>query len=172
MERDVRGGRIAARAGDKPKSIKDCKHDKIRGDGGTACDVRAHKPLISSTASGSRHLSRGHIVLFRNAASIRLKIDATLIGEDLLITLVGGKKHVGAVALGGFATRSYASVLAVPNHRDDVIAKEAAWRISEQLRQSCVVVVGIHIDHASEGQIAELVDASHLLVDELIEALK
>jgi len=41
---------------------------------------------------------------------------------------------VGAVALGGFHRRSYASVLAVPNHRDDVIAKEAALRISKELR--------------------------------------
>jgi hypothetical protein len=117
-------------------------------------------------------LSLGHVVLTSSAGSADLRVDATRLGKDLLVTLVGGKAHVGAVALGGFHRTSYASVLAVPNHRDDIIAEEAALRISNELRQSCVVVVGIHVHDASEGQIAEIVDASFLLVDELIEALK
>ena len=117
-------------------------------------------------------MSQDHFVLTRSAGSADLILDATRMGKDLLITLVGGKAHVGAVALGGFHMRSYASVLAVPNHRDDVIAKEAALRISKGLRQSCVVVVGIHVNDAPEGQIAKIVDASFSLVDELIEALK
>jgi len=117
-------------------------------------------------------LSRGYVVLTRNVSSADLRVDATRMGKDLLVTLVGGKAHVGAVALGGFQRRSYASVLAVPNHRDDIIAKEAALRLSTELRQNCVVVVGIHVHDASEGQLAEVVDASFSLIDELIEALK
>ena len=117
-------------------------------------------------------MSRGHVVLTRSAGSADLRIDATRVGKDLLVTVVGGKAHVGAVALGGFHRRSYASVLAVPNHRDDIIAKEAALRISKELRQSCVVVVGIHVRDATEEQVAEIVDTSFSLVNELIEALK
>ena len=117
-------------------------------------------------------MSREHIVLTRNAGSVDIRADATRMGKDLLVTLVGGEAHVGAVALAGFDTRSYASVLAVPNHRDDIIAKEAALRISKGLRQSCVVIVGVHVHNASERQVAEIVDASFSLVDELIEALK
>jgi hypothetical protein len=127
---------------------------------------------LPETATGSRHLSHEHIVLTRNAGSAYVRIDATWMGKDLLVTLAGGEAHVGAVALGGFDTRSYASVLAVPNHRDDIIAKEAALRISKGLRQSCVVVVGIHVHNASQSQIAAIVDASFSLVDELVEALK
>ena len=122
--------------------------------------------------SGSRYLSRGHVALTRNAGPVDLRVDATRIGKDLVVTLVGGKAHVGAVALGGFHRRSYASVLTVPNHRDDIIAKEAALRISKELRESCVVVVGIHVHNASEEQVAEIVDASASLINELIEALK
>ncbi len=117
-------------------------------------------------------MSCGHFVLTRNAGSADLRVDAAHVGKDLLVTLVGGKAHVGAVALGGFHKRSYASVLAVPNHRDDIIAKEAALRISKELRQNCVVVVGIHVHNASEGQVAEIVDTSFSLINELIEALK
>ena len=111
-------------------------------------------------------------MLTRNAGSADLRVDATRVGKDLLVTLVGGKAHVGAVALGGFHRRSYASVLTVPNHRDDIIAQEAALRISKELRQSCVVNMNPDNHDASEGQVTEIVDASFSLVNELIEAFK
>ncbi|MGZ7138675.1 MAG: prenylated flavin chaperone LpdD [Halobacteriota archaeon] len=101
-----------------------------------------------------------------------MRVDVTHLGRDLLVTLVGGDEHVGAVALGGIHKRSYASVLTVPNHRDDVIAKEAASLISKELKCSCVVIVGIHISNASEKQVSQIVEASFTLVKELIEALR
>jgi hypothetical protein len=110
--------------------------------------------------------------LTKNAGSAELQIEATLLGRDMLITLVGGDAHVGAVALAGSNQRSDAPVLAVPGHRDDVIAKEAALRISKEFNCNCVVIVGIHVSNASRDQINEIVNASLLLVDELIEALK
>ncbi len=115
---------------------------------------------------------RNSLVLTRSAGSADLKVDATYLGGDLLVTLVGGEAHVGAVALGGFCKRSYASVLTLPDHRDDVIAKEAASRISRELHCSCVVIVGIHISNASEQQVSQIVEASFTLINELIEALK
>jgi hypothetical protein len=90
----------------------------------------------------------------------------------LLVTLVGGDAHIGAVALAGPNQRVDASVLTVPDHRDDVIAKEASLRISRNLNCNCVVIVGIHVNNALVDQINEIIDGSFLLVDELIEALK
>ena len=115
---------------------------------------------------------RDTLELTRSAGLTDLVIDVTHLGQDLLVTLVGGEAHVGAVALGGFRKRSYASVLTVPDHRDDVIAKEAASRISKELNCSCVVIVGIHVSNASEQQVSQIVEASFTLVNELIEALK
>lgn len=115
---------------------------------------------------------RDTLVLTRSVGSIDLRIDVAHLGRDLLVTLVGGEAHVGAVALGGFHTRSYASVITVPDHRDDVIAKEAASLISKELNCSCVVIVGIHVSNASEKQISQIVEASFTLIKELIEALK
>lgn len=117
-------------------------------------------------------MSRDALILTRNAGPAHLRIDVTRLGKDLLVTLVGGRAHVGAVALGGFNQRAYASVLAVPDHRDDLIAKEAACRISKEFNCNCVVIVGIHVSNASGDQINEIIDVSFLLVDELIEALK
>ena len=115
---------------------------------------------------------RDTLVLTRSVGSIDLRIDVAHLGRDLLVTLVGGEAHVGAVALGGFHTRSYASVITVPDHRDDIIAKEAASLISKELNCSCVVIVGIHVSNASEKQISQIVEASFTLIKELIEALK
>jgi gallate decarboxylase subunit D len=117
-------------------------------------------------------LSPDPLILTRNAGSADLRIEATRLGRDLLITLVGGDAHVGAVALAGPNQRADASVLSVPEHRDDVIAKEAAVRISKEFNCNCVVIVGIHVSNASADQINEIIDASFWLVDELIEAVK
>ncbi len=115
---------------------------------------------------------RDTLVLTRRIGSTDLRVDMTHLGQDLIVTLVGGEAHVGAVALGGFHNRSYASVLTVPDHRDDVIAKEAASRISKALNCSCVVTVGIHVSNASKQQISQIIEASLTLIEELIEALK
>lgn len=115
---------------------------------------------------------RDTLVLTKNAGSVDLKADVSCLGRDLLITLVGGEAHIGAAALGGFNERSYSSVITVCDHRDDLIAKEAALRISKELKCTCVVIVGIHVRNASEQQICQIVETSFELVNELIEVIK
>lgn len=115
---------------------------------------------------------RDTLVLKKSAGSLDLRANVTRLGKDLLVTLVGGEVHVGAVALGGFKKRSYASVLTVPDHRDDLVAKEAASRISKELKCNCVVIVGIHVTNASKQQVYQIVNTSFELVNELIEAIK
>ena len=117
-------------------------------------------------------MSLDALFVTRNAGSTELRADVAHVGRDLLVTLFGGERHIGAVGVGGCSARPYASVLTMPGHRDDVIAKEAAMRISKALKCSCVVIVGIHVDDASERRISEIVDTSFALVEELIEALK
>ena len=117
-------------------------------------------------------MSSDALVLRKHAGSVDLRADVAHLGRDLLVSIVGGEAHIGAVALGGFNKRSYASVIAVPDHRDDVIAKEAALRISKELQRTCVVIVGIHVNNASEQQISQAVESSMELVNELIEAFK
>ena len=102
---------------------------------------------------------------------MELQLKAQFLGQDLLVVILGGEAHVGAAAVGGFLTRPYASVITVPGHRDDVIAKEAALRLSSELQRTCIVLVGIHINDASKEQISDMVRTSFGLVSELIEAL-
>ena len=117
-------------------------------------------------------MSRDPFFVIKNAGPTELRADVAYAGRDVLVTIFGGERHVGAVGVGGYSVRAYASVLTMSGHRDDVIAKEAALRISKALKCSCVVIVGVHVDDASGRQISEMVDTSFALVEELIEALK
>ncbi len=112
------------------------------------------------------------VVLKEDSGPVELELEATEIGSDLLILITGGQSHLGAVAVGGFATRSYVSVITMPGHKDDCIAREAASRVVDHLRRSCAVLVGIHMRDPSSEQIKSVVKAALILVDRMIEALK
>ena len=109
------------------------------------------------------------LVLRKISGPILLELEATEIGRDLLVLITGGESHLGAVAVGGFATRSFVSVITVPGHKDDCIAKEAASRIADQFKRSCAVLVGIHLVGPSKEQIRNVVEDALSLVDEMIE---
>jgi hypothetical protein len=100
------------------------------------------------------------------------------IGRDLLIAIWGGDKpHVGAVAaaqprpsLKDPSVRSAtASVFCYPGHKDDIIAKEAAERVSAALNRNVTVTVGIHWDNIDEGGISAIMENSRHLVEMIIE---
>ncbi|MGZ4902183.1 MAG: prenylated flavin chaperone LpdD [Halobacteriota archaeon] len=110
------------------------------------------------------------LVLRKSSGPVELELEAAVIGHDLLVLITGGESHLGAVAVGGFATRSYVSVITMPGHKDDYIAKEAALRIADQFKRSCAVLVGIHLTEPSKEQIRNVVDDALSLVDKMIEA--
>ncbi len=117
-------------------------------------------------------MSNSQISLKKNTSVVELMAVARQIGKDYLVTLTGGENHIGAVAAGGYQIRSFSSVLTMPNHRDDIIAKEAANRISQELKCNCAVVVGVHVENVSAAEINEIVSASFMLVNELIKELR
>ncbi len=112
------------------------------------------------------------VVLRKSSGPVKLELKAAAIGHDLLVVITGGESHLGAVAVGGFATRSYVSVITMPGHKDDCIATEAASRIAEHLKRACAVLVGIHLTNPSKEQITTVVKDALALVDRMIEDLK
>ncbi len=112
------------------------------------------------------------LVLRKSSGPVELELEAAAIGHDLLVVITGGESHLGAVAVGGFATRSYVSVITMPGHKDDCIAKEAASRVADRLKRACAVLVGIHLIDPSKEQISNVVQDALALVDRMIEALK
>ena len=99
------------------------------------------------------------------------------IGQDLLVAIWGGERpHIGAVAvaqprpnLKDHSLRSAtASVFCYPGHKDDIIAKEAAEKISSALNTNVTVTAGIHWDDIDEEGIQSVIENCRQLVNMII----
>ena len=111
----------------------------------------------------------------QNVSRTELVLEWSEIGNDLVITLEGGRKHVGAVAVGQYDEKNghaSASVITLLGHRDDEIALYGARHISAFTKTATVFIVGIHLDDITVDEITEIVDFSKQMVDRLIESLK
>jgi hypothetical protein len=109
-----------------------------------------------------------------------LEAHVMLIGEDILVAIWGGERpHIGAVAvaqprpsLRDKRQRSAtASVFCYVGHKDDVIAKEAAEKISSTLDTNVTVAAGIHWDDIDEAGITYVMEHSRELVEMIIERI-
>lgn len=102
------------------------------------------------------------------------------IGQDLLVAIWGGERpHIGAVAIAQprpslkdhRVKSATASVFCYPGHKDDVVAKEAAERISSALDTNVTVTVGIHWDNIDKEGIQSAIENSRQLVKMVIEKI-
>jgi gallate decarboxylase subunit D len=111
--------------------------------------------------------------LKKSMGRIEVELNATRVGKDLVVVISGGQGHIGAVGAGtNCGGLAVSSVLTVPGHRDDRIAKDAAERISKKLGCNCAVVAGVHYDNISPQEIKDVLILSSSLVDELEGALR
>ena len=101
------------------------------------------------------------------------------IGQDFLVAIWGGRPHIGAVAvaqprpsLKDQSLRSAtASVFCYPGHKDDIVAKEAAEKISSALNTNVTVTAGIHWDDIDEEGIKAVIKNSRQLITMIIEEI-
>ncbi len=99
------------------------------------------------------------------------------IGKDLLVAIWGGERpHIGAVAVAQprpslkdvTQISATTSVFCYLGHKDDIVAKEAAQKISSVLNTNVTVVAGIHWDNIDEEGIKCVVENSRDLVELII----
>ena len=67
----------------------------------------------------------------RKVGRTEIILEAKKIGEDYLLTLTGGREHVGAVAIGLFdekSQRASSSVITMPGHREEQLALQGQGR--------------------------------------------
>lgn len=102
------------------------------------------------------------------------------IGQDLLVAIWGGDRHhIGAVAvaqprpsLRDHRVRSAtASVFCYVGHKDDIVAKEAAEKISSVLNTNVTVTAGIHWEDIDEAGMRDVMENSRQLVEMIIEKI-
>ena len=99
-------------------------------------------------------------------------------GKDLVITVGGGESHIGAVGI-SFPTASIitgensvtTSVITLPSHKEDIVAKIMSENIAKALNKKVVVVAGIHFDNLSKDDIDKILKGCRLLTDKIIEKL-
>ncbi|AGF97282.1 MULTISPECIES: prenylated flavin chaperone LpdD [Methanosarcina] len=107
----------------------------------------------------------------RKASRIEITLEVKKLGEDYLLTLTGGKEHAGAVAVGLFdekSGRASSSVITLPGHREEQLALDSARRVSKATGKTSIVVVGIHVDNISLGEIKEIVSTAEEMVGNFI----
>jgi hypothetical protein len=107
-------------------------------------------------------------VLSNARGRVEVTMKAVDVVGDRLVTITGGSGHIGAVALGiktgGVAT---SSVITVPAHKEDRIARDAAEKLAKALGRTVVVLAGIHYDDMSKDEIMDTLQ----LCDEMVKAL-
>ncbi|UCE35571.1 MAG: hypothetical protein JSV40_06655 [Deltaproteobacteria bacterium] len=100
------------------------------------------------------------------------------IGQDVLVAIWGGERpHIGAVAVAQprpslrdqSVVSATASVFCYVGHKDDVIAKEAAERLSAALNRNTTVAAGIHWDNIDEAGVKTIVENSRQLVNMILD---
>jgi hypothetical protein len=109
--------------------------------------------------------------IMRKAGRIEIILEAKKVGDDYLLTLTGGREHVGAVAVGLFdekSQRASSSVITLPGHREEQLALQGARQVSRATRKTTVFVAGIHQDNISPEEITDVVSAAEEMVENFI----
>ena len=103
-----------------------------------------------------------------------LRLRCVRMGGDLCLTLCGGEReHIGAVAVAQprpsladpARTSATASVIALPGHHEDQLARELALKAAASLEVVVCVACGIHLQHPTPAMLDEALAAARGLVD-------
>ncbi len=94
-----------------------------------------------------------------------ITLTGTEVGPDLQILISGGEKpHIGAVAVASLTPLAHQpdrmtvsiSVIALPGHKEDQMAREAAQRLAKGTGKTVVVSCGIHYPDLTMDEIADV----------------
>jgi len=120
------------------------------------------------------------MVLTLQRGRIALTMTGVAMGKDLAVTLAGGDQaHIGAVAvsqarpshLRGGGTSATTSVITVPGHKEDDLARAIGARLAARLDAVVCVACGIHMDNLAQGELADIQAMAEALTAELAARL-
>lgn len=109
---------------------------------------------------------------------IEARVEA--VGEDLVIAVGGGQRpHVGCVVLAqplpskvkGKRWSASCSVLTIPPHKEEPIARGVATRVAETLGRVTVVTAGVHDEGLDADGVACYLRLGRELAEELARGL-
>lgn len=121
------------------------------------------------------------IKLSHQKGRFKIRANAILVGEDLIVTIWGGTRpHIGAVAMAvprsslrnPDVTSATSSVLTRVGHKEDDIVKGISERLSSELGKVVVVSAGIHFDDITDDEIDIIRLACDALACKLIKRVR
>lgn len=121
------------------------------------------------------------LVLARARGRVRLCLTCTRLGRDLAVTLAGGEReHIGAVAVSlprpslaeGGGRSASTSVITLPGHKEDDLARAVAARMAAALDAVVCVACGIHLDAIRPAELRDVQDLADELVGEALARLQ
>ena len=102
-------------------------------------------------------------------AKISLSVES--MGGDIIAFIYNENAHIGAVAVGEYdhmENRTSTSVITRLGHKDDAIARDAAYLISKHTKKPSCVIVGIHLDDITEEEIQRFLENADSLVNDFL----
>lgn len=115
------------------------------------------------------------------AAGCSLEISAAFVGDDILVCLQGGERaHLGCVVqtepreslTGDGSVSATSSVLNYVGHKDEVICRYVAEKISGELNRRVVCTGGFHKDGILPEEIREVQVAVERLTERVVGRLR
>lgn len=115
------------------------------------------------------------------AAGCPLEISIAFVGEDVLVCLQGGERpHLGCVVqtepreslTGDGSVSATSSVLNYPGHKDEILCRYVAEKISRELKQRVVCVGGFHKDGITGEEILEVQMAVEQMTERIVGRLR
>ncbi len=103
--------------------------------------------------------------------------EVTLAGDDIVIVVTGGSRpHVGSVVLAQPSDQGRGavscSVLTIPPHKEEAVARPIAEAVCKTSAQVTVVTAGIHEDRLDAEGVRIYLDLAEKMAAELAERLR
>jgi hypothetical protein len=109
--------------------------------------------------------------LTKGEGRARVNVTVNSLGSDLVVRIYNQNAHIGAVAIGdydGEHQRASVSLITRLGHKDDALAREAAYLLSKSIRRPVCVIAGVHLDHITREEIDEVLANTKIAVSEII----
>jgi hypothetical protein len=109
--------------------------------------------------------------LTKGEGRARINVTVNSMGSDLVVRIYNQNAHIGAVAVGDYDyehQRASVSLITRLGHKDDALAREAAYLLSKSMRRPVCVIAGVHLDNITGEEIDKILANTRTAIGEII----
>jgi hypothetical protein len=110
--------------------------------------------------------------LTKGEGRARVNVTVSSMGSDLVVRICNQNAHIGAVAIGDYDyehARASVSLITRLGHKDDALAREAAYLLSKSIKKPVCVIAGIHLDNITKEEIDQILSNTKIAVNEIVD---